>query len=560
MRELISLIKVNLNVNFGISMFKYKFFKQKKDIWQLFIFIIAMLSLIPTYILYIKAVEGFYRGFEYINQQGLVLLLGFLFTQLIIFIFGILYVMGKFYFSDDLKILIPLPLKPNKILIAKFITLLVNEYITVLPFILPVFFIYGLNASQGLLYWIYSLIVFIVLPVIPLGLSTILVMLFMRVTNIKGKRDLLRIIGFIVMIVVIIAIQFSIQSMDNNVEEGQQQDYIAQIAAQNDVLVKRMGTVFPPSIWASLALTRANSISGLLYLALLVGTSILVFFLMVLIGEKVFYEGIIGGQETVTRKKKVSEVELKKKVSKTSHPIIAILMRDMKILIRTPIFAMNSIGSVIIIPIALAIPLITSRETLEIVANLYTMDNLTIVNFVLVGFIIFIGATNGVASTTFSREGKGFWISRVIPIKVEDYLLGKILSGLLVQLLAVVVILVSLSFLVKLHISTILAVSILGLLGSIPITEGSMLIDIIRPLLDWDNPQKVMKQNLNVVFSMILGLVFILLLGLAVFVLFLIKLQSIIVYIIMTTILIGLSIALFFVLAPITANRLKNIE
>ncbi|EOD01625.1 putative ABC transporter permease subunit [Caldisalinibacter kiritimatiensis] len=559
MRELISLIKVNLNVNFGISAMKYKYFKQKKDLWQPLVFIFVIMSLIPTYVLYIKLLEGLYKGFEMISQKGLLLLLGFLFSQFVIFIFGILYVMGKFYFSNDLNILIPLPLKPNKILIAKFVTLVVNEYMTIFPLILPVFTIYGINASRGLLYWIYSILTFIVLPVIPLALSTILVMLFMKVTNIKGKRDLIRIIGFVVMLVLIIGLQFGIQSMSNNVEEGQEQEYIAQIASQNDVLVKKMGTAFPPCVWASFTLINSNNLNGLINLVLLIGVSVLAFYLMVLIGEKVFFEGIIGGQETVTKKKKLSEKEFKKKTSKKNHPIIAIMMRDLRILIRTPIFMMNSIGSIIVIPIAIAIPLVTSKEVANSLMRYYTVDNLPIINLAIVALIIFI-ATSGVASTTFSREGRKFWISRIIPIKVDHFLLGKILSCLLVQLFAVVIMLGSASFVVELEISTILVVFILGLLGSIPVVEAGIFIDILRPLLDWDNPQKAMKQNLNVLFSLLLGILYLVLLAGIVFVLFSLNLKPILIYTILTVIFVVLSIILFFVITPITASRLVSIE
>ena len=45
----------------------------------------------------------------------------------------------------------------------------------------------------------------------------------------------------------------------------------------------------------------------------------------------------------------------------------------------------------------------------------------------------------------------------------------------------------------------------MGLLGSIPTTQIGMAIDILRPMLDWDNPQRAMKQNLNVLISLAVG-------------------------------------------------------
>ncbi len=39
-------------------------------------------------------------------------------------------------------------------------------------------------------------------------------------------------------------------------------------------------------------------------------------------------------------------------------------------------------------------------------------------------------------------------------------------------------------------------------------TQLGMVIDILRPLLIWDNPQKAMKQNLNVLIGMGVGTIY----------------------------------------------------
>ena len=59
----------------------------------------------------------------------------------------------------------------------------------------------------------------------------------------------------------------------------------------------------------------------------------------------------------------------------------------------------------------------------------------------------------------------------------------------------------------------IFLITILGLLGSIAMTELGMIIDIYRPLLEWDNPQKPMKQNLNVLIAMGVGSLYLLAIG-----------------------------------------------
>jgi len=185
MKGLGSLLKTQLNVNFGISAMKYKYFKQKKELWQPAILIIAILSLLPIYIGYIKLVGFVFSSLQSINQEGILLLVGILGSQIVLFIFGISHIFAKFYYAHDLQILVPLPVKSSTILTARFITVMINEYLAVLPILIPILLVYGMRSGVGILYWIYSILIIITIPIIPLGISSIVVMIFMRYTNIK---------------------------------------------------------------------------------------------------------------------------------------------------------------------------------------------------------------------------------------------------------------------------------------------------------------------------------------------------------------------------------------
>lgn len=561
MRGLGSLIKMHLNVNFGISAIKFKYFKQKKELWQPIIFILVFISLLPIYIGYIHLLKSVHSTLLSINQEGALLLFGILGSQVILFIFGISHIFAKFYYADDLQILIPLPIKPSTILTARFITVMINEYITILPVVLPIMAVYGVQGGLGALYWLYCLLIFIVIPVIPLVLSAMVTMFFMKYTNIKGKRDLIRVIGGIIITLVAIGMQVVIRNAATTLPPGGEMQYIANLISNKNSLIAQLGTSFPPSIWAATGLSSYQSTEGLLYILLFVVTSALIFLGMIIMSEKVFYAGLIGGQEITAKKKSLTDVQLKDRTSKLRHPILSIMERDMKILIRTPIFLMNSIGAVIIIPFAIAIPVFMGDPAMvTMLTQFYKDENMLLINLVLSAFIIFLGANNGIGATTFSREGKEFWISRIVPIKVEYHLMGKILSSVLVQILAIVVSLGGALFVVPIKLSTIIIVSVLGLLGSVPMIELSMFIDIFRPLLDWDNPQKAMKQNMNVLLSMLIGMGYILVLFLASSLMMKLKVNPYIIYSVFGVGFIVLSVVLFKALSSFTNKRFREIE
>lgn len=506
MSRILTLIKTDLNTTFGLPALRYKM-RSKNERWTIIILLIAMTSLIPSYYLIISGLSGMYNIYLDIGQKSMFLLNGMLATQLIVFFFGIIYVMSKYYFSNDLNILVPLPLRPKEIVGAKFVSLMVNEYFTCLPIILPFIIIYGISGSENILYWIYSIIVILFIPVIPLTLSSIIVMVFMKYTNIKGKKDLLRIIGYFLLIIGILAFQFKIQSMVGDAVMSEE-DFLIKMITDSSLLVKRLGIVFPPSMWATLSLSNNFNITGLIYLTIFAVVSITLFLIMIYLGEKVFFEGLIGNNEVHASKgsKKINVKDFGKK----SPAYLAIGLKEIKMLVRTPVYLFNSIGGVVIMPIILIMSFLTGGDqSMDLISNLM-VNNANLVSLASVGLITLLGIMNCVGCTTFSREGRSMWIQRTLPIGAKDQIFGRVISSLFVQLIGIVILIGVIAYIGVLNLESILWIIILGVLGSITMTELGMIVDILRPILDWDNPQKVMKQNLNVLIAMGVGTLYIL--------------------------------------------------
>lgn len=503
MKKIISLIKTDLNITYGLSSITYSF-KNKKNRWQIIVFALAMLSLIPTYFLMIKGLNGIYDILEQMGQKPMFLLSGFLASQVMIFVFGLLYVMSKYYFSNDLSHLVPLPIKPSYILGSKFVTLMISEYLTSLPIILPFIYIYGTKGGEGLLYWIYSFVLVITLPIIPLVLSSILIMIFMKYTNVGAKKDLMRIVGASLFIVAMIYIQMKIQGIAQKALL-QGDDFLLNIVNDSSLLVKKLGLGFPPSQWGALSLSNSSNILGLINLLAFIGVGVISFFIMIFLSEGLFFGGLIGNIEVSASKGKSGKKLSLKDSAKETKPYIALAKKEIVMLFKTPVYLMNAVGGVIVVPILLVMTSMTGGdESLGSFLKLIESKP-DFVSLVGIGFIVVLGMLNSIGSTTFSREGKNFWIQRTLPIKAEDQIIGRVLSSLVVQVLGIIALLGSLAFIIEIDISTIILIATLGLLGSIPMTQIGMVIDIIRPYLTWDNPQRAMKQNLNVLIAMGLG-------------------------------------------------------
>ncbi len=504
MNKLISLIRTDLNITFGLSSIVHSF-RTKKNRWQIIILGLAMLSLVPTYFMLIKGLWSFYDAFSQIGQRSYFLLMGFLGSQLMVFFFGLLYVMSKYYFSNDLNQLVPLPIKPSHILTSKFITIMVSEYLTSLPIFLPFVIIYGIKTRAEVVYWVYSLLSVVFLPVIPLVLSSLAIMIMMKYTNIKGKRDQLRILAAGGFIVLIIWIQLKIQTMaQNSIAQGE--DFLFNLARDANLLVNKLGVVFPPSMWGTLALSNYNKLMGSINILLYSLVSIVSFILMILLSEKLFFDGLIGNIEVSASKGRGKKQDFEKHMVSTK-PYIAIAKKEIKMLFKTPIYLMNSVGGVVIVPIILVMSILAGDASMEPVMKIIS-KNMDLVVLGSIGLIGILGILNSVGATTFSREGSNFWIMRTLPIKAEAQIIGRLLSSLFIQFIGIIVMVVSLFFIIRLDILSVILIAFMGLLASIPMTLIGMIIDILRPMLTWTNPQQAMKQNFNVLISMGLGAIY----------------------------------------------------
>jgi ABC-2 type transport system permease protein len=497
--NLLKLIKLQLNVSFGLSAIRWYAKKDKKKILGgLGILLLVILSLAPIYFFaYLKLLQVLYEAGAQLGQPQLVLSLAMVIVSMFVLVFAIGLVMSMFYFSHDLPQLVPLPVKPAEIIGAKFIVILVQEYLTVIPMLLPAIIIFGLGEGAGLYYWAAATLVFLLAPVIPLSLVSAAILIMMRVTNLGRRKDLLRIAGMFSFIIVVMVLNY----FANKLPVMSEEELVYYFLAENG-LVNQIGRMFPPALIATRALT-AQGLSALANLGAFLALNIGGIGLTLFLADRLFYRGLIGGDE-ISAGKKINSAQLDKKISRHSSPVKAIAVRELKLLVRTPIYMFNSVAMLLIVPVLLLIPSLTGGQS----GLLDVLRNTDIRLYVNLGGAAIIGAMaifTPAASSTFSREGKLFWISQVIPVSPQEQINGKLLYSLMIAALGIPLIMLFSVLGTRWSPAELAVVSILGMCLSFPAITVSLLIDLLRPYLTWDNPQKAIKQNLNVVIAMALG-------------------------------------------------------
>ena len=498
MSRLPALLGAGLRQNFALALLKHKVLKQRKDFWLVALFALGMVSVIPVIVLYFRLLGLVFSLLRSQGQETALLTLAILAGQLLILVFGLFYVLSAFYFSRDLEFLVSLPARPYEVIAAKFGVILVNEYLTVVFLVVPAFIVFGVQAAKPLAYWPLAGLVFLLLPVIPLALSGLLVMAMMRVVNVSRKKDFFLLAGSLALITGVLFLQLGLAG-NRSPEE------LLKFFTAADGLARLVGEKFPPCIWASRLLAAGFRGRGPGYLALFGGLSVAVLLLLLWAAEKLFYRGLIGLSEMAARRKKLSPAALAARFTRRHSAWAAILLREWKLMNRTPIFLLNGIVSVVLIPVMLFFMLRSSSDSAAAaLLKLLASGDLTAVTLFAAAFFVVCGCLNGTASSTFSREGRNFWISKVIPVAPGRQAMGKFLHSYIVAVLGILGGALAARLVLGLGWESVLPAGLLALAAGAFLTAANMAVDLSRPLLNWTSPQRAIKQNLNVLLAMAL--------------------------------------------------------
>ena len=143
--------------------------------------------------LYLAAIVSLFSGgmvesLKIINQQEIFIGLILLVVTAFCVIQTIFSSINVFYFTKDNEYILPLPLKPYEIILARTNVLIITEYIvTVLIGFIPLL-VYGVLTSASMSYYLLMFVALVLVPILPILLVSIIVMIIMSFAKITKTK------------------------------------------------------------------------------------------------------------------------------------------------------------------------------------------------------------------------------------------------------------------------------------------------------------------------------------------------------------------------------------
>lgn len=468
---------------------------------KLLLYLVLLVCMLPTLVLIAML---FYYGFDYmrlLDQAGYLMNVGFLMTAVITFLFSIFAIPSVYYFSKDIDHLLVLPIKPEVILTSKLAVCIVYEYLFAAAVLVPMYISFVLQIGFSFLSFLCFLVIFLTLPIYPLVLSSVLTMVIMRFVPFFNNRDRFNLIGGIIVVAAALGLSFWMQTMET---EDMSAVLMALMDGNNSLM--QFGTMLFPFVpSAALSCFHGDLLQLLLYLGI-TAISLVVFLIC---GKLLYFKGAIGGSETSHSRHTFDQ----KQLSESRHHSVfrTYLIKEFKILFRTPVFFTNCVLTALLMPIILTVAVYTSLQGMDLRAFITPQLLESIPNLwcyvLVISFLVgsFMGGINMISSTAISREGTNAYFMKFIPVPVETQAFAKAACGIIISAVSGWLLLIPLHLVLSYPIYLDL-IFVVGSLVSVIMTNlFGILIDLLRPKLVWEQEAAAVKQNLNGVISILLS-------------------------------------------------------
>ena len=449
-----------------------------------------------------------YKIINWLNNIGIAILFLKIYLPILAVIFmfqAILICSNVFFFSKDLEYILPLPIKPIELLIAKFNNVISITYGMEMLFLALPLLMYGIITVKPIIYYLMMILVLILFPIFLITIICIVMLFVIQLTRFIKNKDI-----FQILIVIILSFILSLGEIylfksvfNDNIIEIKNNE-IDKIQLHNDIMYKKIDELNNYYVVINPCINLLNNfkINNLLInLFKLIFISIIGFVIFIFFGKILYLKNILKNISYINKNKnKIQKNKYKKNKIKKSY-----IRNEFKKLIKNPTFFIQCIFQyvfvilIILLIINLFFPIVIKNFQQEDAINEMGLNNFALQSICTIMIIIQIIFTLGsISLTAISREGKDAVIMKYIPISLYKQFLWKNIPQILINMLAIIGMTVVMAINIqRISILYYLAGIFIAMLLNIINSFLMMLVDLRKPNLNWITETSAIKDNGN---------------------------------------------------------------
>ena len=466
-------------------------------------------------------------GLLFLYFAGLIIFLGYnlldgliaihqetIFVGMILFmIFGLAIIQTIFssinilYFTKDSEYLLPLPLKPYQIILARTNVMLIAEYVIIFLIGFIPLVMYGILTGAGIVYYLTMILAVILVPILPVLLISMLVMFIMSFAKLTKNRNRFQLFATLLVLAIIIAISISTSGMKQDLTNEE----MAQMVVKANGMIELVKGYVPTVDYLMEALTTNSLFTAIVEVLKTLGITIIGFIVYMLIAQKIYFKGLVGnlfGGGASSSNKEINQKEYRNSKLYKSY-----VGKEFKNMARNPVFLMQCLIPAILIPIIMVVVVYTGLNSdgmgLEQITQMVQQmpTNTFFIACIILGVIQFFTMFIYISITAISRDGENAVFMKYIPVSLYKQYMYKIIPNIIMNIVTIIITLGMAEYILHLPIITLIALFIVAIIMGILQSIAMIIVDLKRPKLNWDSEYAVAKQNLNLVFPVLLSIV-----------------------------------------------------
>ena len=466
-------------------------------------------------------------GLLFLYFAGLIIFLGYnlldgliaihqetIFVGMILFmIFGLGIIQTIFssinilYFTKDSEYLLPLPLKPYQIILARTNVMLIAEYVIIFLIGFIPLVMYGILTGAGIVYYLTMILAVILVPILPVLLISMLVMFIMSFAKLTKNRNRFQLFATLLVLAIIIAISISTSGMKQDLTNEE----MAQMVVKANGMIELVKGYVPTVDYLMEALTTNSLFTTIVEVLKTLGITIIGFIVYMLIAQKIYFKGLVGnlfGGGASSSNKEINQKEYRNSKLYKSY-----VGKEFKNMARNPVFLMQCLIPAVLIPIIMVVVVYAGLNSdgmgLEQITQMVQQmsTNTFFIACIILGVIQFFTMFIYISITAISRDGENAVFMKYIPVSLYKQYLYKIIPNIIMNIVTIIITLGMAEYLLNLPVITLIALFVVATIMGILQSIAMIIVDLKRPKLNWDSEYAVAKQNLNLVFPVLLSIV-----------------------------------------------------